>query len=332
MQTILIFAFDGIMDSSLAISLDLLNTALRVCSSSTRKNIQIFTVGFRKTIVTAAGLRMSCDLTFKTLESADLKPQWIIIPGAGMDTEKALHTRLQDKDMRAVQKGLRHFHHNSKQARPAACKIAASCSSVFLLAEAGITEGHRVTTTWWLAPHFRERYPHIHLNENKMLLRDRQLLTAGAAYAQLDLMLALVSELMGEACANTCASYLLLDQGRTQARYIVPGQLRQNDASLVAIEKWIDSAIEHPFTVDELASTFAMSSKTLGRKIYAASQRSTLKFIQNRRLIRALQLIDNSPLSIEAIAEKVGYQDGTALRKLIKRELGITPTALRRRD
>lgn len=45
--------------------------------------------------------------------------------------------------------------------------------------------------------------------------------------------------------------------------------------------------------------------------------------------MRASHLIETTPLSIEAIAAQVGYQDGTALRKLIKREFGTTPSAMR---
>jgi transcriptional regulator GlxA family with amidase domain len=45
--------------------------------------------------------------------------------------------------------------------------------------------------------------------------------------------------------------------------------------------------------------------------------------------IEASGLIETTTLSIDAIAAQVGCQDGTALRKLIKREFGTTLSALR---
>jgi transcriptional regulator GlxA family with amidase domain len=35
-------------------------------------------------------------------------------------------------------------------------------------------------------------------------------------------------------------------------------------------------------------------------------------------------------MPIDAIAEKIGCQDGTTLRKLVKREFGATPGGIRR--
>jgi transcriptional regulator GlxA family with amidase domain len=56
---------------------------------------------------------------------------------------------------------------------------------------------------------------------------------------------------------------------------------------------------------------------------------SPIKLIQRRRLMHAAHLIETTTLSIDDIAAQVEYQDGTALRKLIKREFGITPSAMR---
>jgi AraC-like DNA-binding protein len=82
-------------------------------------------------------------------------------------------------------------------------------------------------------------------------------------------------------------------------------------------------------TVTALSSELALSPKTLARRIEAATGVSPIKFIQRRRLSHAAHLLETTALSIETVAAQVGYQDSTALRKLIKREFGVTPSNLR---
>src|SRR5882757_1078413 len=48
--------------------------------------------------------------------------------------------------------------------------IASACAGTFLLAEAGVLDGLRATTTWWLSPAFRARYPQIQLELGSMVI------------------------------------------------------------------------------------------------------------------------------------------------------------------
>ena len=73
----------------------------------------------------------------------------------------------------------------------------------------------------------------------------------------------------------------------------------------------------------------SMSERTLARKVVEATGKSTQSLIQNVRLRRARVLIETTNLSVEIIAEKVGYQDGSALRRLMKKVMGSTPSQFR---
>ena len=197
------------------------------------------------------------------------------------------------------------------------------------MAESGLLSGRKATTTWWLAQTFRVRYPDVLLDETKMLVHGGSILTAGAALSQMDLMLAIVSDVLGKSVANLCSRYLLIDQRASQARYMMQSHLLHEDKTVIAAERWIDAHIAQAITVKELSVELAISPKTLARRIENAIGISTIKFIQRRKISYASHLIETSSLSIEEISSLVGYRDSTALRKLIKREFGVTPSLLR---
>ena len=74
-----------------------------------------------------------------------------------------------------------------RQRRAGGRPIAASCIGTFLLAEAGLLDHREATTTWSLAPFFRQRYPNVLLDESRMLVPTDVGVTAGAAMGHLDL-------------------------------------------------------------------------------------------------------------------------------------------------
>src|SRR4030095_5774739 len=115
----------------------------------------------------------------------------------------------------------------------------ASCASTFLLAETGLLDGRRATTTWWFAPLFRQRYPTVELLAEQMVVSDWPMATAGAAMAQMDLMLAVVGRFAGPSLARACANYLLLDGRRSQAPFMEIHYLASQDPELAQDGKWV---------------------------------------------------------------------------------------------
>ncbi|NRR33535.1 helix-turn-helix domain-containing protein [Oxalobacteraceae bacterium] len=316
-----VLVLDGVFDSSLSITLDTLRAAQAILAArGGAAQLTVRTIGAKAYISTGAGLRLKADLQFKTVKQAT--SDWIIIPGLGYRSDQELSTCLSHGDTVQALRWLLAAHAGNT-------KIAASCSAAYLLAQTGLLDGRKATTAWWLAQAFRARYPAVMLDETRILVRDGPCLTAGAALSQLDLMLAVVSDVAGESVAHLCSRYLLIDQRSSQTRYMMRDHLPHEDQTVIAAERWIDAHLAQPMTVSALASVLALSPKTLARRIEAASGISPIKFIQRRRLSQAAHLLETTTLSIEQVAARVGYQDSTALRKLIKREFGVTPSTLR---
>jgi transcriptional regulator GlxA family with amidase domain len=203
--------------------------------------------------------------------------------------------------------------------------LAGSCASTFLLAETGLLDGRRATTTWWLAPLFMRRYPDVELVKDRMVVADWPIATGGAAMAQMDLMLAVVSRFAGANLARACANYLLLDERRSQAPFMAITYLASLDPKIARAEKWVRNNIARDFAMEELAEAVALAPRTFARRITAACGVSPIQFVQQIRIETSRYLLETTRLSIEEIARQVGYAEPSTLRRLIRRDTKHSP-------
>jgi transcriptional regulator GlxA family with amidase domain len=203
--------------------------------------------------------------------------------------------------------------------------LAASCASTFLLAEAGLLDGRRATTTWWLAPAFHRRYPHVELLTDQIVVADWPIATGGAAMAQMDLMLAVVSRFAGPRMAKACANYLLLDERRSQAPFMAVAYLAGQDPKMAKAESWVRAHIARDFGMDELAAAVALAPRTFARRVAATCGITPIQFVQRIRVETARYLLETTRLSVDEIARKVGYAEPSTLRRLIRRDTRHSP-------
>ena len=122
---------------------------------------------------------------------------------------------------------------------------------------------------------------------------------------------------------------LLLDARTAQAAYTLPALLANGDALVRRLVQRIEETLPRPPAVSALADAFAMSTRTLSRRVREATGQGPSALIQAVRLARARRLIETTRMSIDQVAAAVGYEDATALRRLMRRRTGATPTRFR---
>jgi transcriptional regulator GlxA family with amidase domain len=209
------------------------------------------------------------------------------------------------------------------------CRVAAACTGTFVLGKAGVLDGRRATTTWWLGPTFREQFPAVELEEAEMVVADKGVLTAGAALAHLDLALAVIRERSPD-LASLVARYLVLDDRPSQAPFVAPAHVAFDDELVKKFERWIRRHLGEPFELARAARAIGTSERTLQRRIRAILGKPPIGFVQDLRLERAVHLLRVSDDSIDEIASAVGYEDGSTLRTLLRRKLRTGIRELRR--
>ncbi len=203
--------------------------------------------------------------------------------------------------------------------------LAASCASTFLLADVGLLDGRRATTTWWFAPIFRRRYPKVELVTDRIVVADWPIATGGAAMAQMDLMLAVVARFAGPGLAKTWANYLLLDERHSQAPFMAITYLAGQEAKIARAESWVRTNIARDFTMKELAEAVALAPRTFARHMAVTCGLSPIQFVQRIRGETARYLLETTRLSVEEIARQVGYAEPSTLRRLMRRDTRHPP-------
>jgi transcriptional regulator GlxA family with amidase domain len=307
---LVIFAHDGLFDTGLTVLLDTFAMANELAASHgfATEPFDVRLVGVRRRIRTAHGLSTSVE-PVSTISRAD----WVVVPAPGIREPERLIERMQDRDARDAMTYLRRWHADG-------IGVAAACIGTFLLAETGLLDNREATTTWSLAPFFRQRYPAVNLDDSRMVVASHRVVTAGSAMGHLDLALWLMRQASPE-LATLVARFMLIDRRSSQAEYIIPDYLAHADPLVARFERWARDNLSLGFSLHAAAAALSVGPRTLQRRTEAVLGKSPLAFFQDLRIERAQHLVSVG-YDLEKIASEVGYADSATLRTLLRRRLG----------
>lgn len=320
MADFVVLVLPGAYGASVAVTLDMLGAAAKLAPrlKMPRPTWQVVSPD-GGSVPLSSGLSVETEPLAKRGRAST--STWIV-PGLGVDDPAALQSRLaRDDALRASARLGWHIEHGGS--------VAASCSAVFLLLGCGALDGRRVTTSWWLATTLQRLAPRCEVDADRMVGVDGPVCTAGAALAQADLMLHLLRSRFGIGLADLVGKLLLIDGRQAQAPFAIPSMQSHGSELVRQLTRRIESTLPATPTVTALAEALAMSPRTLARQVRAATGKSPLALVQSVRLHKARALIESTRMPIEQVAAQVGYQDATALRRLMRKAAGATPSKFR---
>jgi transcriptional regulator GlxA family with amidase domain len=325
MADVAILVFDDCQASAVSVVTEALSVANLHWGMATSEDEPPFkwrTVSWDgRPVRTMAGLELVPDASIEGLGSPDL----IFVPAIRSDDSEAMSRSIQKLNEiwgRSLQD-----HHRSRR------YVAANCSAVFLLAEAGLLDGHTATTSWWLSSRFRRSYPKVRLTPEMLVAKDARVFSAAAFSACLNLGVEFIAEFLGPRAALSCARVMLIDVNRaTQLPYANVHELTQHGDDLVArAQSLLLSNLRQPAQLDKLAGCLRVTSRTLNRRFKAATGETPLEFLQKARIERAKRLLEATTASVDEIVHRVGYDDTSSFRRLFKRVTGVSPFEYRER-
>lgn len=306
-----ILVLDGVFDLGLSALTDTLGTAKQLARllDEPPTAIEVTLVGVRRRVRTAQGLTVPV-VPVHGVQNPDV----VLVPALGANMPDTLAARLACADVADAVAALRRWSTST-------AVVGAACTGTFLLAESALLDGQRATTSWWLAPMFRQRYPRVALDDSRMLVSSARFTTAGAAMAHVDLALGIVRSSSPALAAQT-ARYLLVEPRGSQAEFVIPDHLAHADPVVERFEGWARQRLAHGFSLAEAAVAVGASERTLARRLQGVLGKSPLSYFQDLRVERAVHLLRTSTESVDQIAARIGYSDGVTLRALLRRKLG----------
>ena len=306
-----VLALNGVFDLGLSAVLDAFHTAneLAEMSDFPGERFEVKIVGITSSVKTAQGL----NVPVQTIGSK--APDCVVVPAIGFKMPEPLEAVLATPEVKDAAFLLQRW------ARKGAMMTAA-CIATFIMAESGLLDHQRATTTWWLVPLFRRRYPNVSLDGSQMIVKSGRFVTAGAALGHMDLALWIIRGVSPK-LASLTAKYLIVDSRPMQSAYALADHLVHSDLLVQRFEDWARARLRHGFSLDDAARAVASSKRTLARHTHAVLGKSPLSYFQSLRVERAVHLLKTSGASVDEIAARVGYADATTLRNLLRRQLKL---------
>jgi transcriptional regulator GlxA family with amidase domain len=213
-------------------------------------------------------------------------------------------------------------------------RVASVCTGAFLLAEAGLLDGLRVTTHWSACDLLQRRYPSLRVDPDPIWIREGRIWTSAGVTSGMDLALALVEEDLGRELALAVARRLVLFLKRPGGQSQFSAQLASQMAArepLREVQAWIAEHPEGDLSVETLAARVGMSPRHFARVFTREVGATPARFVEEARVEAARRRLEEGDDGVDGVAAAVGFGSAETMRRAFLRVLGVGPSAYRSR-
>ncbi|GAA0713885.1 helix-turn-helix domain-containing protein [Dactylosporangium roseum] len=306
MHVVAVLALDGVVAFDLTIPCQVFASAR--CSDTTPA-YEIRVCAERQVTTTACEQQPFQISSRYSLDDA-IDADTLIVPG--VDPDQPLHPRTVRLIRDAAARGAR---------------VASICTGAFVLAAAGLLDGRRATTHWQLASRLADAFPNVQVDPSVLFVDDGQILTSAGVAAGLDLCLHMVRCDHGAAVAAGTARVIVMAPQRAggQAQFIEHQVPIGDTDGLGSTLQWMQDNLDKPLRLADIAAKATMSTRSLSRQFRARTGTTPLRWLLDRRLQQARELLETTDLPVDRIAEASGFGSTETLRHHFSRHVGTTP-------
>jgi transcriptional regulator GlxA family with amidase domain len=210
-------------------------------------------------------------------------------------------------------------------------EIASLCIGAFLLAETGLLKGKSCSTHWLFSNDFRNRFPDVRLEHEKIITEQNGLYTSGGATSYWNLLLYLVEKYTTREMAIMASKFFLLEMERnSQSQFIMfKGQKEHDDYPIVKAQEYIEANYNLKLTVEEIADRVGIARRTFERRFKKATSNTVVEYLQRVKIEVAKQQLESGRKTVNEVMYDVGYSDTKAFREVFKKVTSMSPVDYR---
>ena len=219
-----------------------------------------------------------------------------------------------------------------QRAASAGVPLVGVCTGSFVLARAGLLDGHVVSVSWFHRDEFAAAFPELRVAADRQYVIDRQRITCAGGTRVVHLAADLVERHRGRAAA-TKSLRILIQGPQASSRALQPEPVLTRPAQDHLVRKamlQLEDGLKGPTTVAAVAGSLGLSARQLERRFRADIGLSPSAFKLRLRLERAAWLLEHTDLSITRVALDCGYGDASHFSRAFGAHFGRRPSVLRR--
>ncbi len=206
-------------------------------------------------------------------------------------------------------------------------EVISLCVGAFMLAKTGLLNGKKCSTHWRAADEFRQIFPEVDLQTNKIITEKDGIYTSGGATSFFNLLIYLIEKFTNHATAMQTAKIFAIDLERPSQTHftIFKGQKELPDEDIKAAQGFIENNVEEKFTTDQLSEKFAISRRSFERRFKKATNNTVNEYVQRVKIAVTKKIFETSRKNIIEVMFDVGYSDTKSFRGTFKKITGMTP-------
>ena len=197
-------------------------------------------------------------------------------------------------------------------------RLVSICSGTLLAGRAGLLDGYACTTHHAACADLAALAPLATVLENRLYVVDRNRLSSAGITAGIDLMLHIVAEMTGPACAVAIARYLVLYLRRAGGDPQLSPWMQGRNHMHPSVHRAQDAIVAEParaWTLGDLAKRAHASPRHLSRLFNEHAGMSVVDYVNGLRVALARDLLNQTRLDMEQIAERSGFASARQFRR-----------------
>jgi transcriptional regulator GlxA family with amidase domain len=205
-------------------------------------------------------------------------------------------------------------------------QIVATGTGVCLLAEAGILDGKVATTHWYYFDSFERKYPNVNMQRQHFITQDGTVICTGSINALVDLILYFIENQYGKDVSQIIEQHYSHEINRTYDKpWFAKGASRHPDEGILEVQHWMQSHFSQTFDLKSLSEMANMSPRNFSRRFKTAVGKSPLAYSVDLKMNAAKELLKETNLSHQDIADHLGYKDNAFFARQFKLKIKLTP-------